>query len=103
MMMSSGGNLIWSCRVYAQPGVRLVLVGDTGERDPEIYAAFSSAHPGRVARVFLRRATADPVPPERWIGAYLFTDPAKAAREAVARGLADGKCVDAAFQVKTEE
>src|SRR5580765_5273216 len=24
-IMSSGGNLIWSCPVYAQPGVRLVL------------------------------------------------------------------------------
>lgn len=79
------------------PGPRLVLVGDTGERDPEIYAAFSRAHPGRVARVFLRRATRDPVPPARWVGAFLFRDPARAAREAAARGLADEACVAEAF------
>jgi phosphatidate phosphatase APP1 len=79
------------------PGVKLVLVGDTGERDPEIYAAFASAHPGRVDRVFLRRATSDPVPPARWLGAYLFADPAQAAREAAARGLAGEACVEAAF------
>jgi phosphatidate phosphatase APP1 len=79
------------------PEPRLVLVGDTGERDPEIYAAFAAAHPGRVARVFLRRATRDPVPPARWIGAYLFRDPARAAREAVVRGLAEEACVAAAF------
>ncbi len=79
------------------PSVKLVLVGDTGERDPEIYAAFAAAHPGRVARVFLRRATRDPVPPARWVGAFLFRDPALAAREAAARGLADGGCVAEAF------
>ena len=58
------------------PGARFVLVGDTGERDPEIYAAFASAHPGRVIRVFLRQVTADPVPPARAAGAYLFRNPA---------------------------
>lgn len=79
------------------PGLKLVLVGDTGERDPEIYAAFSSAHPGRAARIFLRRATPDPVPPGRSLGSFLFRDPARAAREAVARGLADEACVAEAF------
>jgi hypothetical protein len=47
--------------------------------------------------VFLRRATRDPVPPARWIGAYLFRDPTRAAREAVVRGLAEEACVAAAF------
>jgi phosphatidate phosphatase APP1 len=79
------------------PEASFVLVGDTGERDPEIYAAFASAHPGRVARVFLRQATAEPVPPARVAGAYLFREPAMAAREAVARGLADEGCVEGAF------
>ena len=79
------------------PDLPLVLVGDTGERDPEIYAAFSAAHPGRVARIYLRQATCDPVPPARWAGALLFQDPAGAARDAAARGLADGACADAAF------
>lgn len=31
-----------------------VLVGDTGERDPEIYAAVARAHPGRIRSIVLR-------------------------------------------------
>jgi phosphatidate phosphatase APP1 len=37
---------------------RFVLVGDTGERDPEIYAAVARKHPDRVAKIYLR----DPQP-----------------------------------------
>lgn len=33
---------------------RFVLVGDTGERDPEIYAALLRSHGERVAKVYLR-------------------------------------------------
>ncbi len=35
------------------PG-QFLLIGDTGENDPEIYAAFARAHPGRVAGIALR-------------------------------------------------
>jgi phosphatidate phosphatase APP1 len=38
------------------PAPRLVLLGDSGQADAEIYAAFASAHPGRVAAVYIRRA-----------------------------------------------
>jgi phosphatidate phosphatase APP1 len=31
-----------------------VLIGDTGQRDPEIYAAVASAHPGRIEAILLR-------------------------------------------------
>lgn len=31
-----------------------VLIGDTGQRDPEIYAAVASAHPGRIQAILLR-------------------------------------------------
>jgi len=34
-----------------------VLVGDTGERDPEIYAALLAEHPERIAAVALRNVT----------------------------------------------
>jgi phosphatidate phosphatase APP1 len=74
------------------PGLPLVLVGDTGEKDPEIYAAFARAHPGRVLRTYLRRATPEPVPAGRLGGALLFTAPVEAARDAAARGLAGGDC-----------
>ena len=33
---------------------RFVLVGDTGERDPEIYAAVARKHPDRIAKIYLR-------------------------------------------------
>lgn len=63
-----------------------VLVGDSGERDPEIYARFARAHPGRVLRIYIREA--DEVgPPERFKGMLLFTDPAEAVRDAIALGL----------------
>ncbi|MFB9991285.1 phosphatase domain-containing protein [Deinococcus oregonensis] len=33
---------------------RLILVGDSGERDPEVYRRFVQDHPGRVERVLIR-------------------------------------------------
>ncbi len=38
------------------PRVRFVLIGDTGQQDPSVYAAFAREHPGRVACVYVRRA-----------------------------------------------
>jgi phosphatidate phosphatase APP1 len=69
------------------PGLPFVLVGDSGERDPEIFAAFMKASPGRVLRAYVRRATAAPGPASRFAGLLLFSDPAQAAGDAVARGI----------------
>jgi phosphatidate phosphatase APP1 len=80
---------------YKQPVLRLlaerfsqpfVLVGDSGEKDPEIFAAFAKEHPGRVLRIYVRRA-GEPGPSTRYLDALLFSDPAEAARDAEARGL----------------
>ena len=79
---------------FPQP---MVLVGDSGEKDPEIYAAFAAAHPGRVLATFIRQANAAPGPPARFAAARLFADPAQAGREAAARGLAEAACVEGAF------
>jgi phosphatidate phosphatase APP1 len=38
------------------PARRFVLVGDSGERDPEIYADIARTSPGRVLRVLVREA-----------------------------------------------
>jgi phosphatidate phosphatase APP1 len=38
------------------PGLNLVLIGDTGQLDPEIYAAIAQAFPDRVRAVYVRRA-----------------------------------------------
>jgi phosphatidate phosphatase APP1 len=37
------------------PGRRFLLVGDSGERDPEVYAAIARRHPRQVAAVAIRR------------------------------------------------
>lgn len=40
----------------ALPDNRFVLIGDSGQQDPAIYADFCAEHPGRVAAVYIRRA-----------------------------------------------
>lgn len=36
------------------PRRRFVLVGDSGERDPEIYGQLARDHPGQIVRIFIR-------------------------------------------------
>jgi phosphatidate phosphatase APP1 len=43
----------------ANPDLPFWLVGDTGQHDAEVYAAAAERHPGRIARVTLRRAGRD--------------------------------------------
>jgi phosphatidate phosphatase APP1 len=38
----------------AYPGLPVVLIGDSGERDPEIYRQVVLRHPGRVLAVYVR-------------------------------------------------
>jgi phosphatidate phosphatase APP1 len=77
------------------PELPFVVVGDSGERDPEIYAAFMRAHPGRVLRAYLRKATDDPGPAPRFEGELLFRDPAEVAADAKEK-LAVDTCTGAA-------
>jgi len=83
---------------FSQP---FVLVGDSGERDPEIYAAFARANPGRVLATYVRQATANPGAAARFDELQLFTDPAAAARDAARLGLAAPGCVERAFPSAT--
>ena len=39
------------------PHLRLVLIGDSGQEDPEIYAAIARERPDRVAAIYIRRIT----------------------------------------------
>ncbi len=62
-----------------------VLVGDSGEKDPEAYGALARRHPEQVAKILIRNVTAEPqsapryrkafagVPESKWI---IFRDPA---------------------------
>jgi len=68
----------------AFPQRRFLLVGDTGEQDPEIYARVARAHPEQVVGIWLRNVTGETAssprmtqaregfPAARW---KLFTDP----------------------------
>lgn len=42
------------------PDLRFVLVGDSGEHDPEIYAETVRRHPGRIVAVYIREVRLDP-------------------------------------------
>jgi len=67
------------------PRRRYVLVGDSGEKDPEVYGEIARQFPTLVAAIHIRDVTGEAretpryaeafreVPPERW---SLFTDPA---------------------------
>jgi hypothetical protein len=41
----------------AYPRRDFVLVGDSGERDPEIYGNIARAHPGRISHIYIRLVT----------------------------------------------
>lgn len=43
------------------PGVRFLLVGDDGERDPDIYETVRRQHPERVEAIWIRRVNPEPV------------------------------------------
>jgi hypothetical protein len=66
------------------PERRFILVGDSGERDPEIYGAVARKHPSQVALILIRIPPGMPHDPERWRQAFnhlppdlwrVFTDP----------------------------
>ncbi len=42
------------------PGMQFVLVGDSGEQDPEIYAEVVRRHPGAVRMIYIRSVNPDP-------------------------------------------
>lgn len=68
------------------PAWKVVLVGDSGEHDPEVYGRLAKRYPEQVVGVFIRDVTGEPrdaeryaqafegVPAERWA---LFTAPAQ--------------------------
>jgi len=54
----------------AFPRRRFVLVGDSGERDPEIYGALARKYPDRVAAIFIRAVSGAGLQPERFARAF---------------------------------
>ena len=69
----------------AFPQMRFVLVGDTGERDPEIYRLIRARHPERVVAVVIRKvAGSKHLEPARLAG-FTMVDDVYAADDVVAR------------------
>lgn len=42
------------------PDLPFVLIGDSGEHDPQVYADIVAAHPGRIRAVYIREVRLDP-------------------------------------------
>jgi hypothetical protein len=68
------------------PKRRFILVGDSGERDPEIFAELAQKYPQQIARIFIREVGADDKSELRYKTAFkdmphgqwqVFTDPAE--------------------------
>ena len=64
----------------------LVLVGDSGERDPEIYGNVARMYPKRVRRIFIRAVKGEKDNDERFLKAFkdvprekwmIFNDPVR--------------------------
>jgi len=59
----------------AFPKMRFVLVGDSGERDPEIYQMIRGRHPERIAGIVIRKAPGSKhTEPDRFNGCVTFDD-----------------------------
>jgi phosphatidate phosphatase APP1 len=52
------------------PRRQFILVGDAGERDPEIYAGLARRYPKQIARILIRDATGEPAGSERYQTAF---------------------------------
>jgi hypothetical protein len=52
------------------PQRQFVLVGDSGERDPEIYGRLARQYPGQVIRIFIRNVSGEPAGAPRYKNAF---------------------------------
>lgn len=43
------------------PSLSFLLIGDSGQRDPEIYRELAERHPGRVMAIYIRDVSANPI------------------------------------------
>ncbi len=76
----------------AYPKREFILIGDSGEQDPEIYGALARRHPGRIRHIYVRQVT--PYDAERYRAAFaglpvtlwtVFRDPAVIAAKSESR------------------
>ncbi|MBN1961345.1 MAG: DUF2183 domain-containing protein [Deltaproteobacteria bacterium] len=56
------------------PKLKFILIGDSGEHDPEVYAKTLEKYPNRVAGIFIRLVEKDKSPKERFINMQTAPD-----------------------------
>jgi phosphatidate phosphatase APP1 len=88
---------------YKQPMIRallnsipqqVILIGDSGERDPEVYAQMAAEFPGRVKAIYIRDAgRAEDA--ARFKNMFLFNQASEAALDASQKGLMSEGCFGA--------
>jgi phosphatidate phosphatase APP1 len=81
--------------VEGLPEARFLFVGDSGERDPEVYAQAASKAGARSAGVFIHRVGEADARAARFAKQQLFDAGAQAAAAAAAQGLIDEACAAA--------
>lgn len=59
------------------PQRRFVMIGDSGEQDPEIYATLIREYPDRVLAIWIRDVTGQPRAHARYRAAFAGVDPAR--------------------------
>ena len=69
------------------PDRRFVLVGDAGEKDPEVYRKIRSLFPGRIVAIYIKRVEGRSKPAGRFAGMVLFSSYGAALADARKRGL----------------
>jgi phosphatidate phosphatase APP1 len=52
------------------PQRRFILVGDSGERDPEVYGTIADKHPDQVLRIYIRDVTGQAAESSRYQAAF---------------------------------
>lgn len=69
------------------PGYEMILVGDSGEKDPEVYAAVVKKHGRKVKAIGIHRVTDESARDARFKGQVLFKKYRKLARKLRDKGL----------------
>lgn len=59
------------------PNRQFVLVGDSGEKDPEIYGAIARRHPAQIGRILIRDVTGESRSAQRYERAFTRVPPAR--------------------------
>jgi len=75
--------------VDAMPERQFVVLGDSGESDPEVYARVKQERPGRLAAVLIHLVSKEVPTAPRFAGQFVFTDYADAGKYLVERHWVD--------------